>query len=83
MSEQEGPSIRINASCADCKHCVSDSTDYEDGDSYDTSWDISCSYFTPHRDVGSTWNTPNWCPFLVRKLESATEIKLHQAESGQ
>lgn len=68
--KREGPSVRIEASCFDCK--------YEHGEHYAVQGDSGCDVSCTHPDspkpacVGdTTWKTPTWCPLLpdaIRKL---------------
>lgn len=65
----EGPSVRISASCADCRYCVSKSETFEDGNDSDTSWDVNCVYGGTPKHIGSNWTTPKWCAFLDSKIK--------------
>lgn len=61
-----GPRIRIELSCFDCDHCISEGYACQS----DSGVDVYCIYpnttdtvSTERKRVGdSNWNTPAWCP---------------------
>lgn len=64
MSDREGPKTTIRRSCLDCK--------YEHSERYqvqgDSGHDVSCTHPSlpqAKRIADTSWNTPDWCPFLV------------------
>lgn len=62
MKDQEGPTVRIDARCFDCRHCHSESYQVQG----DSGHKVYCDH--PQLDgmlyIGdTTWKTPEWCPF--------------------
>jgi len=59
----EGPKVRVEASCSDCVHCRNDRYVCQG----DSGFDVSCGHpdVKGDRRIGdTTWKTPAWCPFL-------------------
>lgn len=59
MSEMNGPTFTVTASCFNCRHCHSERYQVQG----DSGYDVSCSLLNRH--IGLGWRTPEWCPFLA------------------
>jgi len=58
----EGPTLRVDASCFDCRHESSESYAVQG----DSGHSVYCTLITPRRSIGdSSWRTPEWCPLLA------------------
>lgn len=70
---RNGPKIRIEASCFDCKFCKSECYSVQG----DSGQHVSCAHpDTANSDIGdTTWHTPPWCPLLDAAMASAIEAR--------
>jgi hypothetical protein len=64
---QQGPSLRLVATCWGC--------DFKRSVSYrvqgDSGTDVSCAHPAGNGYIGdTTWDTPKWCPFLKQATEN-------------
>lgn len=62
-NDREGPSVTIEASCFGCR--------YEKSEHYQAQSDSGCVVYCTHsskpaRIGDTTWDTPEWCPFIER-----------------
>lgn len=73
-NQQEGPSLRIEKSCNDCKFCLSESYSVQSDWGYDhycTHIDAQSNdnYYKDKVDIGYSTRTPDWCPLLKEALD--------------
>ncbi len=63
MAKQDGPKLRITASCSDCVYVASTSYAVQG----DSGFHVSCTHPKapePKRIGDTTWDTPKWCPLF-------------------
>lgn len=65
--KQQGPMVRIEATCSGCVY-VQSARYAAQGDS---GCDVSCAHpNNPGKSIGdTTWCTPDWCPLLPLAIE--------------
>lgn len=75
--KREGPAVRIAARCMDCRHCVTESYEVQG----DSGSDVYCIATGSRRLIGdTTWDTPDWCPFLERAKQELVSLVDPKAE---
>ncbi len=82
MSKQNGPRVRIDASCFDCE--------YERSERYVVQSDSGSDVYCVHPDVelrrrrvgDTTWHTPKWCPLLGQAIARLLEEHGRPAEGN-
>jgi hypothetical protein len=70
VKTQEGPTVTIRRSCFDCSYMTSERYRCQG----DSGHDVYCCHpsFDGRRHVSSSsWNTPNWCPFVGKESSGA------------
>ena len=71
---QQGPRLKLVASCLACDFCRSEKYRVQG----DSGHDVFCEHaLVKGRRIGdSTWNTPDWCPLRVAALDAfLAEVK--------
>jgi hypothetical protein len=61
---QIGPKVSVLLSCFSCVHVKADKYVCQG----DSGYDISCGLVK--REIGSSWNTPDWCPLRAQALSN-------------
>ncbi len=76
--QQLGPSVRLELSCSDCRHCKSARYTCQG----DSGSDVYCGAMN-NRTIGDTsWKTPDWCPYFGDSIQITISALAQHADTA-